>query len=178
MVLRDYIYRLRTIEYGIEGYLALAFLLGYTLLISVNVIMRFLTGSPTPYGLEIVLGMFSWASWLSVSFALRHQSHFRFMLVRERISERMNYALLWVEWVLWIVVMGIILREAIPELLFLQETGATTFAAGIPRWLLFLSLPVGLGLILLRTIQQMVTMTKKYRSGESVIPDSSLGVDH
>ncbi|WIV67898.1 TRAP transporter small permease [Natrialbaceae archaeon AArc-T1-2] len=160
----------------LEGLLALAILAVYTTIITLDVIQRTLWGGSFTWSLDIVLGLFTWMTWLSAAFAVRHRSHLRFTLVRKQLSNRANYVMYWLEYVAWIVVMGLVLRFSVPIFLDRWETGRIVVGTGfVPSALLYLSVPVGMGLIVLRATEQIVRVRNAYRRGEDVTPTASIG---
>ncbi|ELY55960.1 TRAP transporter small permease [Natronolimnohabitans innermongolicus] len=169
---------LRTsLERYFEGYVALVLLAVVTVLVFVDVVNRTLRGTQFVWGLEVIEGLFIWITWLSAAFAVRHSSHLRFTLLREQWSARRNYVMYWVEWLLWFVVVGTIFWYSIPELERSVEAGRIVVGTSIPDTLFYLAVPVGTALILLRVLQEIVHVTRRYRSGESISPDASIELE-
>jgi TRAP-type C4-dicarboxylate transport system permease small subunit len=160
-----------------EGYLSLLLMLAYTVIILRDVITRTVSGSTEPWSLEISLGLFAWLAWLSCSFAVKHQSHFRFTLLRSGTSPTLNYLLYWIEWILWIVIMGLVLRYSVPVLQSYLLSQRTVVGTDLPTALLYLSVPVGMVLIIFRVLQQMYVVTGRYRRGEDTAVTSDIGIE-
>lgn len=172
---KDKAYKLlRKTESRFEGYFAMALLIAYSAIIIYDVFTRMLFNRQTVWGLTVVLGLFTWVCWLSASLAIRTDSHFRFTLVRKRISNTANYIVSFIELVLWVVIIGAVFYYSIFQLDQRIASGATIAGLDLPRYLLYASIPVGTFLMILRSIQQFYMITIKYRSGESISPDAQI----
>lgn len=166
--------RIKQVLDSFEGYLAALLLFVYLCIILYDVGSRNL-GRPPVWGQEVVLGMFIWLAWLSTSYAVRTNSHLRFTLLFERLSQRGVYAVYVVEWLLWVAFAGVIFWYSIEITANVFETGTTVVGLPIPVWLFRASIPVGFGLILLRVAQRAVITTRAFRAGEEIGTDVGLG---
>lgn len=166
-----------SLERYFEGYLAMVLLAVVTVLVFADVVNRTVRGTQFVWGLEIVEGLFIWITWLSAAFAVRHSSHLRFTLLRQRWSARRNYVMYWVEWVLWFVVVGTIFWYSIPELERHAEAGRIVVGTSIPDTLFYLAIPVGTALILLRVGQEILQVTRRYRRGDTIEPTASIEIE-
>ncbi|WP_246989708.1 TRAP transporter small permease [Halorientalis marina] len=162
------------LEKNFEGYLALILLIAYTAIIIYDITNRLLFGEQLLWGLTTILGLFSWVCWLSASMAIRSQSHFRFTLGRQKVSNKMNYLLYWVDTILWVVVIGSVAYFSINVLMGRVSTGVVISGTNFPRYLMYASVPVGTILMMVRAIQQIVHVTKEYKNDENITPDSSI----
>lgn len=158
----------RDVERNFEGYLATALLLIYAFLLSINVLRRMIYGNEFLWTQDIIIGMFIWMSWLATAYAIRTRDHLRFTMVTKRMSNRQRYVVSWVEWILWICVAGVIVWYSQGFLEPYLRSGATVTSTPVPEWLLRIAIPVGFGLMLVRVLQMMVIMTRKYRNGEEI----------
>ncbi|WP_276258873.1 TRAP transporter small permease [Haloglomus litoreum] len=166
--------RVRRALDNFEGYLAALLLFVYLFIILYDVGTRNF-GRPPVWGQEVVLGLFIWLAWLSTAYAVRTNSHLRFTLVFERLSQRGVYAVYVLEWVLWVAFAGVIFWYSLDITANVMETGTTVVGLPIPVWLFRASIPVGFGLILLRVAQRAVITTRAFRAGEEIGTDVGLG---
>lgn len=157
-----------------EGYLAALLLFVYLFIILYDVALRNL-GQPPVWGQEVVLGLFIWLAWLSTAYAVRTNSHLRFTLLFERLSQRGVYVIYVVEWLLWVAFAGTIFWYSIELTASVIETGTTVVGLPIPVWLFRASIPVGFALILVRVAQRAVITTRAFRAGEEIGADVGLG---
>jgi TRAP-type C4-dicarboxylate transport system permease small subunit len=166
--------RAKRILDNFEGYLAALLLFVYLCIILYDVGSRNF-GEPPVWGQEVVIGLFIWLAWLSTAYAIRTNSHLRFTLLFERLSQRGVYAVYVVEWLLWVAFAGVIFWYSIDITANVIETGTTVVGLPVPVWLFRASIPVGFGLILLRVAQRVVITTRAYRAGEEIGADVGLG---
>ncbi|MFB6093547.1 MAG: TRAP transporter small permease [Halanaeroarchaeum sp.] len=167
--------RLRTLDENLETYLAMGFILVYASLIVYKIVSRLVLDAYSFVWLQkVIIGLFVWAAWLSTASLVRSDDHIRFSSVLSRLPRTGVYAVYWIEWAIWVALSGIILRYSIPYVRQFVQSGSTITGTSVPVSLLYLSLPVGFGLILLRTLQQIVLVTGKYRRGEPMMTGSDL----
>jgi TRAP-type C4-dicarboxylate transport system permease small subunit len=165
---------LRNVEANAEGYVAMGFLTVYAGIISFDVFQRLLSGNQSSWGLPVVLGLFTWMSWIAASWGVRKEAHFQFTLVRERLSRRTNYVLQYLDVVLWLLIMGVVFRFSVVELQTQMKTSRTIIATPIPNYFGYVAIPVGVGLLLVRVVQRIFIIRHKYHTGQSLEPESSI----
>jgi len=157
---------------NIEEYLVILLMMLMTFWILANIFLRdWAQITSLPGGIEINLAYVSWISWLAMSHAIPQSSHLRFTLVREQLSHNINYAIYWLEWLLWAIILGVLIIYGMEMVIETYEGGANIIATNIPRAVIVLSIPVGSTLALVRIIQEIYITTKKYRNGETITPE-------
>lgn len=122
---------------------------------------------------DIVIGLFIWMAWIGMAWGVKQDTHFRFLLVRGELSNRLNYLVYWIEWVIWVVFLGVVVRYSIPVMERWLRAGDIV-GTSIPRYFLYLAVPVGFSLTLLRVGTQAVSVSRRYAAGESITPTSSI----
>lgn len=165
---------LQKLERNFEGYVGTIMLFAYTLLIGYTIFQRQTFGDPPSYTLSVTLYLFTWMTWLAAGWAIRHDSHFRFTLLRERLSNRVNYALRYLDIVAWIFFAGIITVYLLETLQLRLESGREILGTPIPLWTAYLAVAVGMGLIILRSLQKAVLLRRQYKNGDDVTPTSKV----
>ena len=166
---------LRAHEPYYESYVAMVLLYGFGLIIFYNIVARTLWGGQLPGSLTIVLGMVGWMSWIAVAYGVRSRSHLRFTLIREGLSMRANMFVYVIEWVLWLIIAGVLVWFGIQETITAFESGSKIVGLRWPRWILLAAVPAGAAATIVRTIQQIVMIVREYRAGEDIRPQISLG---
>lgn len=167
--------RLASIERNLETYLATVIIVAYVGLILVEILGRLLlSGFTLTWIQEVTIGMFVWAGWLATAGMIRTDNHIRFEMVVRQLSDRGVYLVYWIEWILWIAFAVVILRYSIPYIGRFVDSGSEIVGTNLPKYYLYLSVPVGFALILFRTLQQMVFVTRRYRAGEGLSTDADL----
>lgn len=165
----------RVFDRNFEGWLATVILILYALILLYNILTRIFLGTEEVWKQEIIIGLFIWMSWISVAYTIRVRDHLRFTLGVQRMSNTQKYVVSWIEWVLWLALSAVILRYSIPFLDPYLSSGATVTGTPIPEYFLRLSVPVGFALILLRVLQMMVIVTRKYQNGEEIEMGGEMG---
>jgi TRAP-type C4-dicarboxylate transport system permease small subunit len=165
---------LSKIERNLEGYVGTAMLFAYTFLIGYTILQRQTFQDPPAYTLSVTLYLFTWMTWLAAGWAIRHDSHFRFTLLREKLSNRANYLLRYLDIASWVLFAGIITWYAIDILQIRLASGRNILGTPIPLWTAYLAIPVGMGGIVVRAVQKAILIRRRYRNGEDVTPTSSV----
>lgn len=162
------------IDDNLEEALGLLGLLAYTGIILYNVVLRVTMGEQTTWRQAAVIGLFVWVAWITGAMIVRERSHLRFTLLYDRLSNRGQYAMAWIEWALWLAFAGGVLQEAIQVFRNYVQSGGLIVGTSLPIWLVYLSIPAGFSLIILRVLQQMVVVTRKYRAGEDIAAETDI----
>lgn len=164
----------KKLEENFEGYVAVVLLFLYTILIFYTVMQRLTFENPPTFTLNGTLFLFTWMIWLAAAWAIRHESHFRFSLIRDRLSNRVNYVLRYVDFVSWFFFAIVISYYSLDILQRRMASGRLILGTPVPLWVAFLAIPVGMVLIAVRSTQQIITIRKRYRNGEDVTPTSDI----
>lgn len=151
-----------------ELYIGTLILLFYGALTLLNVVLGFTIKRQLNWGQSVVLGLFIWTVWLATAHTVKTGNHLRFTGVVQNLSLKFMYAVLWIEWLLWILFGGVLFLFSIEVTKNYYAAGAMVPGTAIPKWLFYLSIPVGMVLILVRTIEQMYVVTKAYRRDRDI----------
>jgi TRAP-type C4-dicarboxylate transport system permease small subunit len=162
------------VEKNFEGYIAIVLISLYTLLIFYTVVQRITFQNPPSFTLNGTLFLFTWMVWIAAAWAIRHESHFRFSMARSKLSNRANYLLRYVDFVMWVSFAAIVGYYSIELVQRRLATGRPILGTPIPQWVAYLAIPVGMTLIIIRATQQIVMIKRKYDSGEDVTPTSDI----
>jgi TRAP-type C4-dicarboxylate transport system permease small subunit len=160
--------RFGRIERNLELYLGGTLLVLYGLVIGFSVVQRTLTGEQALWAQESAIGMFVWVAWLSVAYVIRNEDHLRFTMVLSGLSNVGRYLVYWVEWLCWLAFAGVVFVYSLPVLGTFRSRGATITGTPIPDAVTYLAVTVGVGLVLLRVVEQMLWVTAAVRRGEDI----------
>lgn len=158
-----------------EYYGAVLALVTYATILLVNVLMRTFFGSQIALGQEVVLGLFAWSTWLGAAYVVKTHQHLRFTGVITKLSNRWTYAVLWVEWILWLVFSAVAVRYSVDVVRDYQTSNAVLTATDIPTAVMFASVPVGFGLIVLRVLEQVIVVSREFKNGNDLDEYVELG---
>lgn len=169
-----YIGMVKKVEENFEGYIAISLIAVYTLLIFYTVIQRVTFQNPPSFTLNGTLFLFTWMVWVAAAWAIRYESHFRFSIVRSKLSKRANYLLRYVDFIMWVSFAAIVGFYSIELVQRRLATGRPILGTPIPQWIAYLAIPVGMALIIIRATQQIIIIKRKYNDGKSITPTSDI----
>ena len=115
-------------------------------------------------------------TWLAAGWVIRHESHFRFTLLREGLSRRANYVLRYLDLVSWIFFAAIVTWYIIEVLQRRRETGREILGTPIPLWTAYLAVAVGMMIIIVRALQKAILVHRRYKNGEDITPTSKVDI--
>ena len=159
---------LKRIVANAEIYLATLLLIFYIILIATNTLLREVGLDRLPWGQEIVLGAFIWAVWLSAGYAIKTGEHLRFNGLISKASDRTVYVTQLLESVLWILFALVVFNFSSETLNFYISTGANITGTTIPEYVRRAAIPVGMLVVVMRTLERSVILTRAYRRGENM----------
>jgi TRAP-type C4-dicarboxylate transport system permease small subunit len=151
-----------------EYYGSVLTLLFYATILAINIFMRTFAGSQIAWGQEVILGLFTWSTWLGAAYVVKTHQHLRFTGLITKLSNRWTYVVLWLEWLLWIAFSVAAVYYSWPVIQSYQEANTVLTATNIPTSVMFASIPVGFGLIILRVAEQMIVVTREFVGGEDL----------
>ncbi len=158
----------RLLKDNIEIYLASAFMIFYVSLITLNTTLRLFGLPSTPLGQEVIIGAFVWAVWLSAAYGIKTGDHLRFTAIATKLSDKKLYVVLLLEWIAWIGLALIVFNYSMQTLQFYIDTGSTITGTPIPDYVIRASIPVGMLLVIFRTLEQAYETTVRFRQGKEI----------
>lgn len=128
---------------------------GMTIVITMQVFNRYVLQSSLDWSEELGRYLFIWAVYVGCSYAIKEDRHLEVTIIREYIGPRLKKAVLAVAYGLTIVFCLFCVVYGIEMTRFLLSTGQKTPALEIKMYWVFASVPVGLGLMALRTAMRL-----------------------
>lgn len=144
-----------------------------TILVFVQVVMRYVFSNSLSWSEELARFIFMWVSWIGASYAVRERAHFRVEMFADMMKGEkrkwFEFIILFI-WFAFSVFMAFIGTRLI---IFLIETGQISAAMEIPMSWVYASVPVGCGLMALRLIVEIRKLLRgEYVPGRTgLIPD-------
>lgn len=151
-----------------EYYGGVLALVAYSGILLINIVMRTFTGTQIAWGQEVILGLFAWSTWLGTAYVVKTHGHLRFTGLITKLSNRNTYLVLWIEWLLWIGFSAVAVYFSVGIIQDYQSSNAVLTATSIPTAVMFGSVPVGFGLIIVRVLEQIVVVTREFMQGENL----------
>lgn len=135
------------------------------LVIGIEVVRRFALSIPSQWGEETARLMYVYLTWIGASWGIRKRAHIRIDIIHEFISERSKNILYIFYDLLYVYFSIFIIQTSIPQVETLLEFGSTTQAGTAPLLLFFIAIPVGGGLMIVRSLQMMHLDVNNLRNG-------------
>lgn len=126
-------------------------LAGMTFIISMQVFNRYVLQNSLDWSEELGRYLFIWSVYVGCSYALKEDRHLEVTVIRGYVGPKLKKAVLAVAYLLTIAFCVFCLVYGIQMLMFLAGTGQKTPALEIKMYWIFASVPVGMGLMGVRT---------------------------
>ncbi|MBA1147858.1 TRAP transporter small permease subunit [Ectothiorhodospiraceae bacterium WFHF3C12] len=164
----------RWIDVNLERYLLIGFYGALALVIVGDILLRTLTGNQTHWGSTVSIYCFVWLSWVGCAYHVRLRTHLRFGAIRNAMPRIVQAGLYVMDDILWMILSTFIIYTAwslIEQQLMLESVIQGT---SIPSVFATFAIPVGWGLIVLRSIQDIVLVLIDYRRGNKLEPSHAM----
>lgn len=131
-----------------------------SLLLFVQVVMRYVFGSSLSWSEELARFLYLWEVWLGIAYATKTGAHLRVDLIYDLVKGkaalvlRLFVNILWFAFGVWFAFIGS------QTMMTIMGFGQLSSAMRIPMWLVYLAIPVGSGLMAIRLIEQTVKLIK------------------
>lgn len=156
---------LRVLNERIEEVFLVILMVVAVILVSAQIITRFVTKTPLPWSEELARYIFLWLTWVGAAFATKERKHITIDVVTERLPQLGKRAclvlstLVWIGFLIFLIGISIILTQSV------YQGGQTATGSGLPMWIPYLSIPVGMGLMLFRLLQNCYFDIKAMKGG-------------
>lgn len=131
-----------------------------TILVFIQVVMRYVFSNSLSWSEEIARYIFLWFSWIGASYAVKERSHFRVEMFVNFAKGRARVYMEYVVLIIWALFSFALAYYGTQLLLFLQETGQVSAAVQMPMTWPYASVPVGSALMCIRLIIEMYKLHK------------------
>ena len=139
-----------------KGFLAAAIIVS-SLLLFVNVVLRYVFLAPIYWAEEFVRYLMVWMIFIGASQVTLWGGHVAVDIVPRLLSKRGNAVLAFIVNAVCIVFCIILAYLSMKQMLRVMRAGQVSPALEIPMWIAYLSIPAGTLLMLIRFIQQFWT---------------------
>lgn len=156
---------LRVLNERIEEVFLVILMVVAVILVSAQIITRFVTKTPLPWSEELARYIFLWLTWVGAAFATKERKHITIDVVTERLPQLgkrvclVLSTLVWIGFLIFLIGISIILTQSV------YQGGQTATGSGLPMWIPYLSIPVGMGLMLFRLLQNCYFDIKAMKGG-------------
>lgn len=134
----------------------------------IQIILRFVFGSPLSWVEELARVIFIWVSWLGISLGQRHGEHIKVTMVTDRIKGKMQTIVLLLADIISLAILAVFAYQGIILLEKILIMGTVTPALNIPRWVIYASVPFSCFVMSLRLIADMIQNVKGFRKEQII----------
>lgn len=155
----------------IEELLLSISLITFVIVMGLQVFMRYVVNQSLAWPEELSRYIFIWFTFIGVSYAIRTRSHLRIDILQSYLSKKALNVLETVVDIVFIIFSVIVVIAGFSIFNTFLETMQTSPGLGIPFAFVYLSLPIGFGLSIIRLIQNIVNRIrgKEIESEEIII---------
>ena len=158
---------LRWLDNNIERILILVAYSAMALIIVFAVFERFILKEMVPWSTSIPIYLFLWVTWIGCSHNVRKRTHLVFNDVRLRMSYAMQFAMMWLDAILWIVFGAIVLYYTIEQTRLVEMNFAIVQGTdNVMQWWFYLATPFAWALLIVRVLQNLWDDIGRWRRRE------------
>jgi TRAP-type C4-dicarboxylate transport system, small permease component len=142
-------------SFEIEEVLLSIMLLSMLVICSMQVIWRYVIQMSLSWSEELARYIFVWLVWLAAAYATKKMRHLRISFLKEAAPQKYQWVFDMVSlcaMVVFAVIMSVI---AVDMMGMIVETGQMSPAMGLPMWIPYMAVPVGMVLIGFRAAQNV-----------------------
>ncbi len=146
---------------NIEKYIASVLFIAFSTIMIINVFMRFALNSSIPWASELVLTIFVWFVWISISYAFKEDTHIRVTVILDLFPQKVKSIIVFLTNVLVLVFMAVMLKASIELVSGDIVQNETSLLLNYPRSWFYSSSIVGITLSIIRIVQNLIKEYKK-----------------
>lgn len=144
----------------VEGTVSSVCLAGMALIIAVQVFQRYVLQSSLDWSEELARYLFIWSVYVGCSYATQKDRHLEVTILRNVFGPKVAKFVTLAAYAATIGFCVCVTVWGFQMALFLANTGQKTPALEIQMYWVFLSVPVGMGLMALRTAQRVLSILR------------------
>lgn len=149
------------IDIKLEEWLLIIATIFITLLVFAQVLSRYIFNVSVGWSAELSRYLLIWITWVSASYTIRKRDHIRISMIVELFSssvQKVVEVIVILLWSVFAIVMAVVGTEVVMNL---QLMGQQTSTLNLPMWVVYLIIPIGGVLMIMRLIQQLYFVFKK-----------------
>jgi len=142
-------------SFEIEEVLLSIMLLSMLVICSMQVIWRYVIQMSLSWSEELARYIFVWLVWLAAAYATKKMRHLRISFLKEAAPQKYQWVFDLVSLCVMVVFAVIMSVIAVDMMEMIVETGQRSPAMGLPMWIPYMAVPVGMILIGFRAAQNV-----------------------
>lgn len=153
---------------GIEEFVAGFFFISGSLISLYGVFMRYVMNSPAAWTTEIFEMFMVFAIFIGFGMALKDNQHIAVDLVYDKLPFRFRKIVDVIANTLGLGFAGFLTVMGIQMVSVAQQQGGVTIDVGIPLWLTFIAMPLGMGLLTFYFLLKLINVFRNWNKAEEV----------
>ncbi|MGI6686586.1 MAG: TRAP transporter small permease [Bacillota bacterium] len=150
----------------LEEYLLVGSLAITVIILFFQVVLRYVFNSSLSWSEELARYIFVWQSWLGASLGLRERRHIKVEILTGALKGRAKTLVEIIGVIIWLGLCVFLVSSGTEMAMSYAKQNAVTPALRIPFSIIYATLPISCGLIVLRLIGQVFEMFKELFYGE------------
>jgi len=149
------------IDVKLEEWVLMLTLTVIVLLVFLQVLSRYVFNNSIGWSSELSRYLLIWITWVSASYVIRTGEHIRVTTIINMFKpsvQKVIEVFVIICWAIFALVMAI---EGTKVVLNIKLMNQTTSTLGLPMWIVYLAIPVGGSLMIIRLIQQIYFIYRK-----------------
>jgi len=147
-----------------DEFFSCLFLAGMCIIIAMQVFNRYVLGNSLDWSEELGRYLFIWAVYIGCSYAMKEDRHLEVTVIRHFFGSKLERISTIIAYTLSIVFNIICIVFGIKMFIFLINTGQNSPAMEIKMYWVYLSIPLGMGLMAFRTLERVIKLFSKRNS--------------
>lgn len=131
-----------------------------TILVIAQVFFRYVIQSSLGWSEEIARYTLVWITWISTSYAIKKRSHIRVELIKNFFSDTGKKVIEIIVLIAWFLFALFIAIEGTKLVLAIGSMGQVSPSTQLPMWFVYLAIPIGGTLMVVRLIQEFYKIFK------------------
>lgn len=147
---------LKMLDQHLERWLCLMFYVMVVMVLSLEVIQRFVLQFSTIWGEEIARYSFIYLAWIGAAFAVKDRAHLRIDVIVNGLPNRAKAAFYVIADLFALGLACFAFYLSLHPIQTSLKFGSVTAGLRVPFWIFLFAIPVGFGLIVIRLLQSLV----------------------
>lgn len=145
-----------------EEILVIILLAGMSIIIGIQVFMRYVLKSSLSWSEELARYMFIWMIYIGISYGVKKDKHVKIEAVLTVLSSFWQKVLLIISDLLFLFFAVIIVIKSFEVSNTIQNLGQLSPGMELPMWIVYMAVPVEFSLVCIRLIQSLIRKIRNF----------------
>lgn len=169
---------IKWLDNNIERVTLLILLAVMTIVTVLQVFMRYVMENSLSWSEELARFCFIWLVYIGISYGVKRAKHVRVEAILSVLKRRGKFVINLIANVLFLYFAIYATYYGFSIMNSIQATGQTAPALGIPMSIMYLGMPIGMLLTIIRLVQRIIYETKLFLAGKDIEADTPLEGSH